>query len=271
MTEERVEVLGYGNQFMAHGVHPSGASIRWQGLCDRDLLTAVTEEQIGAFLSAAAKLIGATDATGSGFGNTFWSAESLEAADIPLLARVYDAMPNKRLWDDRTEWLKLAHATKAAFRKDDWRGGRLFLDHAARWKDGKVSDGEAKRVWASLGEDHRVGASYILDCARKLGVDKRLIYDYEMASVATMFECEPLPDEYNGDITRHPQWGSMLSRNQAGFPKSNLSNCDLTFRKCPAFARVFKWNEFALAIEIRAHTPWEYETRTAHPPRAVGR
>jgi hypothetical protein len=267
-TEEKVEVLGYGNQFMAHGVHPSGASIRWQGLCDRDLLTAVTEEQIGAFLSAAAKLIGATDAHDGGFSNTYWSPESLEAVDIPLMARVYDAMPNKLLWNDRTEWIKLAHATKAAFRQDEWRGQRLFLDHAARWKGGKVSEGEAKRVWDSLSKDHRVGAGYIIDCARKLDVDRRVIADYEMAVWVTHFECEPLPADYNEDPTRHPQWESMLSRNQAGFPKSNLMNCDTTFRKCPAFARVFKWNEFALAIEIHSPTPWEND-REQPIPRAL--
>jgi len=60
---EKIEVLGHGRQFVAYQTHNSGAEIRWSpdaphlhSLTD---LTAVTEEQIGAFLAAAASIIGA--------------------------------------------------------------------------------------------------------------------------------------------------------------------------------------------------------------------
>lgn len=60
---EKVEVLGYGQQFVAHGNHPSGAPLEWWPLppdqFDRAALTPVTEDQITAFLAEAAKIIAA--------------------------------------------------------------------------------------------------------------------------------------------------------------------------------------------------------------------
>ena len=51
---QKVEVLGNGQQFVVHGVHPSGARLEWRDASPfdtpRDELTAVTEEQIAALL-----------------------------------------------------------------------------------------------------------------------------------------------------------------------------------------------------------------------------
>jgi hypothetical protein len=59
----RVEVLGHGQQFVAHGVHKSGVPIWWSPAGPDqtavDDLPAVTEDAITAFLKAAALLIGA--------------------------------------------------------------------------------------------------------------------------------------------------------------------------------------------------------------------
>jgi hypothetical protein len=57
----KIEVLGRGQQFVAHGVHASGAKLEWSPEPPedhpRDELPAVTEIQINEFLSEAAKLI----------------------------------------------------------------------------------------------------------------------------------------------------------------------------------------------------------------------
>jgi Bifunctional DNA primase/polymerase, N-terminal len=62
-TAGKVEVLGHGQQFVAHGVHPSGAAIWWSPAGPDetavDDLPAVTEQQITDFLAACASLIGA--------------------------------------------------------------------------------------------------------------------------------------------------------------------------------------------------------------------
>jgi putative DNA primase/helicase len=59
----RIEVLGLGQQFVAHGNHWTGAELRWPGggpantTCDS--LPEVTEEQINNFLAACVPIIGA--------------------------------------------------------------------------------------------------------------------------------------------------------------------------------------------------------------------
>lgn len=62
-TAGKIEVLGRGQQFVAYGTHPSGAALCWHPeplqIVPRATLPAVTEGQVGAFLAAAAPLIGA--------------------------------------------------------------------------------------------------------------------------------------------------------------------------------------------------------------------
>lgn len=62
-TFGKVEVLGCGNQFVAFGLHPSGADLVWSdGAPDDtpfDTLPAVDEATVGTFLAAAGALIGA--------------------------------------------------------------------------------------------------------------------------------------------------------------------------------------------------------------------
>jgi Bifunctional DNA primase/polymerase, N-terminal len=58
-----VEVLGYGNQFVAVGWHPDGAFLDWKDChsptsVSRDELPAVTETQITEFLSIVGDLLG---------------------------------------------------------------------------------------------------------------------------------------------------------------------------------------------------------------------
>jgi hypothetical protein len=60
-----VEVLGFGQQFLAYGRHPSGVQLFWRPkplhAIPRADLSSVTEEQIGLFLAAIAPLLGAAD------------------------------------------------------------------------------------------------------------------------------------------------------------------------------------------------------------------
>lgn len=60
----KVEILGFGQQFVAFGKHPSGAPLRWRpeslAQTPRGALPAVTEFQVGQFLAAAMPIIGAT-------------------------------------------------------------------------------------------------------------------------------------------------------------------------------------------------------------------
>jgi hypothetical protein len=57
----KIEVLGHGQQFIAHGTHPSGAALYWYPEAPeqvaRDTLRAVTEDEITAFFEAVAPLV----------------------------------------------------------------------------------------------------------------------------------------------------------------------------------------------------------------------
>jgi putative DNA primase/helicase len=188
-TDEKVEVLGRGQQFMTDGIHPSGMPVRWLGICPRDSLAPVTEEAVGAFLEAAAKVIGALDVEGGDgwSGDYFPPPEMLDCADKWLLERIYAAMPNNGFFDSRTKWISLAHATAAAFRCDPFRGCTLFLAHAERWP-GPIREGEADKVYGSIGDKHQVGAEHIVRWAIDLGVDSRLIADYTDDRLRRMHE-----------------------------------------------------------------------------------
>jgi hypothetical protein len=62
-----IEILGRGQQFVAHGTHPSGSAFIWSpaapGAVTREALPAVSENQIAAFVRAASPLIGAQQPT----------------------------------------------------------------------------------------------------------------------------------------------------------------------------------------------------------------
>ena len=57
----KIEVLGHGQQLVSHGIHPSGTELYWYPESPeqvaRDVLRAITEDEITAFLDAVAPLI----------------------------------------------------------------------------------------------------------------------------------------------------------------------------------------------------------------------
>ena len=61
----KIEVLGLGQQLAAIGTHPSGAVLRWTPeaptTASCDMLPAITEAQVTAFLAAASAIIGSTE------------------------------------------------------------------------------------------------------------------------------------------------------------------------------------------------------------------
>lgn len=79
-----VEVLGYGQQFVAYGAHPQGGTYEWN-LPDwmtygRDALTPITEEQVTRFLDAVASLPAPQGAPG-GWGQPQGAASAPQGFD----------------------------------------------------------------------------------------------------------------------------------------------------------------------------------------------
>ncbi len=202
----KVEVLGRGQQFVADGRHESGAQLTWSPIgpagYDRAFLPTVTEEQVLAFLIAAAAIIGAPPPDGgSGTGNRAEAAptpEELLATDPDALAAIVSAMPNGREFDDRNEWVKLAHGVAAAFANTPERARELWLEHADKRPQ---TPGEAEEVWDTLGDAHRTGEAWILAKAKACGVDVsacKVLRDERLAAAA--FAAVPLNDAGKGSV-----------------------------------------------------------------------
>jgi Primase C terminal 2 (PriCT-2)/Bifunctional DNA primase/polymerase, N-terminal len=142
-----VEILGRGQQFIAYGMHPSGAALEWKNgspdIIPRDQLIAVTEEQIAAFLDAAAPLIGAIPPSEL-LTAPISAHEEREYGDFPgeLLPEVIDAIPNTV---DYWGWIAIGMAIHKST-----NGGRDDLFHSFSARGGAIynaknTDAEWKR------------------------------------------------------------------------------------------------------------------------------
>jgi putative DNA primase/helicase len=105
---------------------------------------------------------------------------SLKAINNDALAAIVRALPNDERFNDRTDWLALAHALAAAFPDNLGLAEELWLEHAGKREQ---TPGEPERVWATLSGPHRVGAGWIVDTAKAAGVDSSR-YEYAAARAA---------------------------------------------------------------------------------------
>lgn len=112
----------------------------------------------------------------------------LAAIGPTALAHIVQRLPNDTAFDDRSEWIALAHALAGAFPNDSDLARELWLGHAAKRAQ---AEGEPERVWSTLPGPHKVGADWIVTKARAAGVD---VADYENAAAAAAFAVAgPLP------------------------------------------------------------------------------
>src|SRR5262249_44634557 len=124
----KVEVLGHGQQFAAHGRHPSGATLEWfpdpPWLLARDSLPGVSEERVHAVLAELAPLIEAEPAPRPN-GQAHTPGEP--QADPLRIAAALQAIPNHGP-PDWEWWNKVAMAV--------WRatgGSQLGFEALRHW------------------------------------------------------------------------------------------------------------------------------------------
>ncbi len=112
----KVEVLGRGQQFVAFGVHPSGAALRWlpesPSTFAADSLPAVTEDQVGDFLQQAADIIGGEPEKARAAGLAVTSQLGLEADALDVAAAL--AVISNAASPDWECWNRTGMATWAA-------------------------------------------------------------------------------------------------------------------------------------------------------------
>jgi Bifunctional DNA primase/polymerase, N-terminal len=122
----KLEILGYGQQFVAYGRHPSGAELRWMPepphLVPREQLPPVTEEQITRFFALVAPML---EAAGENLSGSAVKPE--DTAELRALVEALAATGASAV----TEWSHLPPGTAARVREalgrshratDRWEG-----------------------------------------------------------------------------------------------------------------------------------------------------
>lgn len=143
----KVEVLGRGQQFVAYGIHASGAALRWQPegptAWAADSLPAVTEEQVSAFFEDIAPIIQADVKADAASGDDHQPSPLGQRGEVlDIIADLRD-IPNAGPpdWD---AWNRVGMALWAATQGRDagreawhaWSARNAAYDHAAteaRW------------------------------------------------------------------------------------------------------------------------------------------
>lgn len=167
----KVEVLGRGQQFVAYGLHTSGTALAWDldpENATRDRLTAVTEDQVTAFLAAVAPLIGAAAPVAAKQGELAplpRTSSRGQAADPLAVAAALARIPNDGPpdWD---AWNRVGMALWAAM--DGSELGRETWD-AWSAKNDAYDPAETAERWAHYRRSppREIGAGTLFHLARQ--------------------------------------------------------------------------------------------------------
>ena len=186
-----VEILGAGQQFVVAGRHPCGRPYTW----DRDPreigpegLTEVDDEKVTAFCRVVAhelvrlgfKLL--ADDSGRGAAGRAARGDvdqnELKIDDLDLVERAVEATPNdNESHPDRSSYIRMGHAIRAAFQDDEGRGLQVWRGWALRWpgNPGNPEGNTEKCVeddWDTFKGPYAIGARYLLNLARRHGFEE---------------------------------------------------------------------------------------------------
>ena len=179
--DSAVEVLGEGQQFVALGIHPDTLKpYLWPDDSLTDLtpgdLTAVTPEQLHAFLDGCRNILGRVGTLKGRVSERkpAVNGTSLMLKELDGEIREIDAalafLPN----DDEhyDDWVATLHAIKGALGDD----GR---DLAHRWskRSEKYDEAETDRAWDSIKDVKHIGAGSIYHWAAQYGFNLREVRD----------------------------------------------------------------------------------------------
>jgi P4 family phage/plasmid primase-like protien len=180
-----VEILGMGQQYVVHGIHPAtGKPYTWDSvLSDSSALTPITRESAEEALSELAELLdmlGGWKLEREGDGKPITRSEHVDqpglvAPSLEILRDAVSYIPNTSdLFPDRTSYLKIGYAIRAASGSSDDEGFDVFAEWAAKWEGNdrapNGNDPETVRAdWRRFRPPFSVGWSYIAERARAFG------------------------------------------------------------------------------------------------------
>ncbi len=185
-----VEILGLGQQYLVHGIHPStNQPYEWTSdivAIGRDGLTHITRDQADAFLvqlSGVLDLMGCSNIKRAGDGRpanerAAGDQANLMAPSPSMLVEACSLIPNTtELYPMREDYINMGYAIRAASGDDDDLGFELFSAWAAKW-DG-INESEVVRAdWRRMSPPFKLGWQYIAEQARPYGFsDAHLDFD----------------------------------------------------------------------------------------------
>lgn len=204
-----VEILGQGQQYLVHGVHP-GTMRAYEWLSDITAigcagLTPITREQASKFLDDLADLLTtglpgvSIEREGDGRPLTRTAAADqavLLAPSIEELQAAVEKIPNNNEgFPDRTSYLRMAYAIRAACGDDIEDGFGIFAAWADSWEGNdraKGNDPDTVRAdWRRIRAPFAVGWSWIGEQARAFGYN----------DAGNDFDALALPPASEGPVT----------------------------------------------------------------------
>lgn len=234
-----VEVLGSGQQYLVHGIHPGTMQpYKW----DRDTyhlraqaLPLITRDQADAMLDelarAAEMMGGICEREGDGRpSNRLATSDqaALAAPSIEELRKVVSLIPNDNdNFPARSDYIKMAYAIKAAAAGDDEEGYAIFADWAARWEGNdrfERNDPEVVRAdWKRARGPFEVGFRWLAELAREHGYnDAAVTFDAILGSVppeeveerapylSDQWLAEEIVRDLRGELRYVPQRGQWI-------------------------------------------------------------
>jgi len=229
-----VEILGQGQQYLVHGIHPQTLKpYAW----DADLtqynagnLTPLTRARAEAFLTKLAEtltLLGLSNIVREGDGrpitHTAGDQAELRAPSLDLLREAVRAIPNtNETFPDRTSYLKMGYAIRAAGAEDLDEAHAIFAEWAAKWGgNDRVGGNDPATVladWRRMRGASSVGWNWIAEQARPFGFDTTAL-DFEVLEERPsekVIDAPRLSDQWLADRVVAAQRGNLRFVPQKG-------------------------------------------------------
>jgi predicted P-loop ATPase len=217
----KIEVLGYGQQFVAFGTHPSGAELKWYPSCPaRRKVTeipAVSEQQITDFLAACAPLIGAEpppEERKSNGHDPDPDAHQNSGDDVHILDVIaaLAVIPN----NDPADWDHWTAVAMATWRATDGSVHGFNAWYAWSSKHPDWDEEACRKRWDGITKSppNRTGVNKLFAMARKAVKGWRK------------------PSERTAKAAPKEGWQQYLQTDR-GEPITNLANAALTLREAP--------------------------------------
>lgn len=230
-----VEILCQGQQYLVAGTHP-GTMRAYEWMTDPVSigaagLTPITRESAAKFLSQLSDLLESagyrTDREGDGRPLTRTAVldqAALRAPSIEALREAVEMIPNTNdLFPDRTSYLRMAYAIRAAAGDEAEDGFEIFAAWADKWEgNARFSGNDPDTVrsdWRRIHAPYAVGWSWIAENARACGYnDAGTEFDALIAPPASetpsaapkyseQWMADRIVDRRRGDLRYSPESG----------------------------------------------------------------